>query len=253
MSAISGETGIATVTVRGSAHFGSAGYYARALAAQGKIAMVFSNSEPIVVPHNGREPLKGTNPLAFAAPTSAEPISLAMATSTTAMGWVMAAREEGRTIPATWGVDARGLATTDPREVSALLPVGGSKGYGLAFFIEIMAGVLSGSAFAGGLGNMYNDFDRPQDIGHWMLALDIEHSMPMPEFVDRIDSLTTSAHRSPSADGAGEVLVPGEPEERHRSQRLADGIEIAPSIAAELDELAVAHGLPTLESVNGRR
>ena len=37
-------------------------------AEQGAVALVVSNSEPIVVPHGGKESLLGTNPIAFAAP-----------------------------------------------------------------------------------------------------------------------------------------------------------------------------------------
>ncbi|MGO1770410.1 MAG: Ldh family oxidoreductase, partial [Microbacterium sp.] len=169
VDALSSDVGIATAVIHGSTHFGTAGFYARELARRGKVAMVVSNSEPIVVPFGGREPLLGTNPFAFAAPTSGEPISLDMATSTSAMGKVLVARAKGTEIPADWGVDASGAPTTDPDSVTALLPAGGPKGYGLGFLVEILGGVLSGAAIAGQIGNMYSDLDRPQNVGHWML------------------------------------------------------------------------------------
>ena len=94
------EHGIAAVAIHGSTHFGAAGFYARWLAGEGLVAVVTSNSEPVVVPFGGRSPLFGTNPFAFAAPTSGAPISLDMATSTSAMGKVMVAQAEGRSVPA---------------------------------------------------------------------------------------------------------------------------------------------------------
>ncbi|WP_175414196.1 Ldh family oxidoreductase [Agrococcus sp. SGAir0287] len=236
--------GVGTVVVRGSAHFGTAGTYARALAARGKVAMVVSNSEPGVVPFGGREPLLGTNPFAFAAPTSGEPVSLDMATSTSAMGKVFVARAAGTSIPDTWGVDAEGRPTTDPHAVVALLPAGGPKGYGIGFLVEILGGVLSGAAIASGIGSMYDDFSKPQDVGHWMLALDAEAFMPLGELQERMDALVAEAHAIAPAPGSDEVLVPGEPEERTRRTRLADGIALPDATVDDLVALGERFAVP---------
>lgn len=243
VAAASAELGIATAVVRGSTHFGTAGFYARELARRGKVAIVVSNSEPIVVPFGGREALLGTNPFAFAAPTGGDPISLDMATSTSAMGKVLVARAKGAPIPADWGVDADGTPTTDPDAVTALLPAGGPKGYGLAFLVEILAGVLSGAEVAGGIGNMYSDFTKPQDVGHWMVALDVERFLPLDLFLPRIEGLIASAHGTAPAPGSAGVLVPGEPEERTRQARLADGIDIPEATIAELVQLGEDSGI----------
>ncbi|GAA2173910.1 Ldh family oxidoreductase [Agrococcus versicolor] len=234
--------GVGTAVVRGSAHFGTAGTYARALAGRGKVAIVVSNSEPGVVPFGGRDPLLGTNPFAFAAPTSGDPVSLDMATSTSAMGKVFVARAAGTSIPDTWGVDADGNPTTDPDAVAALLPAGGPKGYGIGFLVEILGGVLSGAAVASGIGNMYSDLSRPQDVGHWMLALDAEAFMPLDELTARMDALVAEAHAIAPAPGFDEVLVPGEPEERTRTQRLADGIELPDATVDDLVALGERFG-----------
>lgn len=241
---LSRQTGVATAVVRGSTHFGTAGFYARWLAENGAVGVVVSNSEPIVVPHGGREALLGTNPLAFAAPTTGPPISVDMATSTSAMGRVLVAQATGEPIPATWGVDATGAPTTDANAVAALLPVGGPKGYGLGFLVEILGGVLSGSAIAHGLGNMYTDFDKPQDVGHWLLAIDIEHFLPLDAFRQRIGMLVDMAHASAPADGFARVLVPGEPEERTAEQRVRDGIPVPEATARELRELGRNYDVP---------
>lgn len=240
---LSSAQGIATAAVFGSAHFGAAGFYARELARRGKLAIVVSNSEPIVVPFGGREPLLGTNPFAFAAPTSGDPISLDMATSTSAMGKVLVARAKGTEIPPDWGVDAEGVPTTDPEAVTALLPAGGPKGYGLGFLIEILGGVLSGAAIAGGIGNMYTDLDRPQDVGHWLMALEVTRFLPLEEFIERIDGLIAEAHGTAAAPGFSQVLVPGEPEEAIRRARLVDGIELPHMVVTELAALGRTVGV----------
>lgn len=240
---VSRTSGVATAVVRGSAHFGTAGYYARWLAERGAIGIVVSNSEPIVVPHGGREPLLGTNPLAFAAPTAGAPISLDMATSTSAMGKVLLAQAAGTPIPDTWGVDAQGTPTTDPNAITALLPAGGPKGYGIGFLIEILAGVLSGAAVAGDIGHMYNDLSKPQNVGHWLLALDIAHFMPLEQFTGRIQGLVDAAHAIAPVGGFSEVMVPGEPEERTGAQRRRDGVPLADSTIEELRELGARYGV----------
>jgi len=238
------ELGSATALVRGSAHFGTAGYYARALAAAGKVAIIASNSEPAVVPFGGKSAFLGTNPLAMAAPTSGAPICLDMATSTSAFGQVIQAEAEGRTIPDTWGVDAHGAPTTNPSEVVSLLPAAGPKGYGIGFFIDVIAGILAGAAAGLEIGNMYRDFDRPQNIGHFMIALDVAGLQPMADFIARMDAFVAQAHAAEPAPGFGSVLVPGEPQERTRAERLARGIPLAAATISELQELGSRLGVP---------
>lgn len=235
--------GVATATVRGSAHFGAAGYYARSLARAGFVAMVVSNSETIVVPFGGRTALLGTNPFAFAAPGD-PPVSLDMATSTSAAGKILVAQTEGRTIPLDWGVDADGVPTSDPAKVVSLSPFGGPKGYGIAFLVEVLAGVLSGAAVGRDIGNMYQDFSKPQDVGHWMLAVDVSAHMPPADFAERMAALVGMVHSTPPAPGFDEVLVPGEPEERVRATRLADGVPVSDAVLAELVALGERFGEP---------
>ncbi|MDP9028238.1 MAG: Ldh family oxidoreductase [Actinomycetota bacterium] len=242
------ELGVAFATVRGSTHFGAAGYYARLLAAEGQVAFVVSNSEPAVVPHGGSQALLGTNPLAFAAPTGGAPVSLDMATSTVAMGKVAVALAQHEKIPADWGVDEGGKGTTDPAAVTALLPMGGPKGYGLAMIVEILGGVLSGAAIAHDLGNMYTDFERPQNVGHWMLALNIEAVMPIPMFAERMQSLIAMVRATPATDAARPVLLPGEPEDIVSAVRSADGIPLPDDTVAELSALGDRYGVPFLSA-----
>lgn len=246
-------TGIATATVRASTHFGAAGYYARWLAGHGQIAIVVSNSEPAVVPFGGRDALLGTNPFAFAAPTGGVPLSLDMATSTSAMGKVLIAQAAGASIPNTWGVDENGKPTTDANAITALLPAGGPKGYGLGFLVEILGGVLSGAAIAHNLGNMYTDFSKPQDVGHFMLAMDVERFMPLADFTARIGQLVAMAHETAPAEGFSEVLVPGEPEQRTQEQRLREGIPLPGETVEALTELGARYSVdfPAGPSRNG--
>jgi ureidoglycolate dehydrogenase (NAD+) len=244
VSSLAREHGVATAVVKHSAHFGAAGFYARMLAERGQIGMVLSNSEPIVVAHGGREALFGTNPFAFAAPAGETTISLDMATSTVAMGKVYLAASKHESIPSDWGVDAHGQPTTDPDAVMALLPMAGPKGYGISVMIEVLAGVLSGAGFGTELGSMYDDFSKPQNIGHWMLALDIEAFMPRSEFDTRIGGLVSMVRGTAPTDPARPILLPGEPEDRVQASRELEGIPLPDDTVAALRDIGRASAVP---------
>ena len=67
-------SGVAAVSVVNSHHFGAAGYYSKIAADRGVIGMVTSATRGVsMVPTFGAEPVMGTNPIAFAAPTRRQP------------------------------------------------------------------------------------------------------------------------------------------------------------------------------------
>lgn len=101
-----------------------------------------------VVPFMGKFPTLGTNPHTWSFPTTKElgfPLCIDWATSTVAMGRVQQLKREGGTLPPDSAVDKEGNATTDPHEVSALLPFGRHKGYGLSLVNELTAAYIGGS------------------------------------------------------------------------------------------------------------
>ncbi len=242
-ASIAKELGVAAVTVSESAHFGAAGYFARQLASEGFFSFVVSNSEPIVVPFGGKKSLLGTNPLAFAAPTESGVVSVDMATSQAAMGKVYGARLANTPIPNDWGVDENGQPTTDPHAVQALLPAGGPKGYALGFFVEMLSAVLSGSAIGHNVGNMYDDFSKTQNVGHFFLAISIDGFMPRAEFERRAEGLIALAHDVEPADPDRPVLVPGEPELMTAKSRQEQGIPLSDGVVGELTELGDSLGV----------
>src|SRR5690625_967205 len=180
----------------------------------------------------------------MAATTRGDPVCLDMATSTTAFGQVIQAEAEGRDIPDTWGVDSQGEPTTDPSQVVSLLPAAGPKGYGIGFFIDVIAGILAGATAGIAIGIMYRHFDRPQDVGHFMIALAVSHFQPMADLIARMDAFVAQAHSAAPAPGFDSVPVPGEPLERVRAERLAQGIPLPDATIAELQELGAEQEVP---------
>jgi ureidoglycolate dehydrogenase (NAD+) len=239
--ALAREHGTGVALVRHSSHYGAAGYYTMRAARQGLVAMSTTNADPLVVPFGGLEPALGTNPIAFAAPTTDGVFDLDMATSQVAINRIYNARDEGRPIPPDWGVDAQGRPTTDPARVHAAVPLGGYKGYGLALMVEILSAALAGAGITHAAGKLYGADDEPQDIGHFHLAIDPDHTVGRHRFEATISALIAEMRAIPPT--GEEVLVPGDPEARTRTEREQDGIPIEPALWRTLTTLGTELGV----------
>lgn len=254
--------GIGVVGVVNSHHFGAAGAYARIASARGVIGLVTSSAQGIsMVPTRAAMPVLGTNPLAFAAPAKRnKPFVLDMATTTVAAGKVKVHHLNDAPLPAGWVVDGKSQAVTDPHEGNAyvferkeggITPLGGTenqgsaKGYGLAMMVHILGGALVGAAFSPVHKRTWTP-DKPQNIGHFFLALDPKAFREEGEFEAELDTILDVLHATPPADPAEPVLVPGEPEDIMRAKRLTEGIPVPDSLDALIRGICERCGAPYL-------
>ncbi|SEN20410.1 Malate/lactate/ureidoglycolate dehydrogenase, LDH2 family [Paracoccus alcaliphilus] len=235
-TAMAREHGMGMTFVRRSTHFGMAANYLLQATDAGLAAFVFTNASRAMPIWGGREPFLGTSPFAFAAPCGDQPVVLDMALSVVARGKVRRAAARGEAIPEGWALDAEGNPTTDARKgyEGVVLPLAGAKGSGLALMMEIVAGVMSGAAFGGAVGNQYNDFDAPQDVGHCFIAFRPDLFDGPEEYRTRMEALRHRAKDQPRAAGVAEILLPGEIEARTTQARRRDGIRIDPEDLAAL-------------------
>lgn len=123
------------------------------------------------------------------------------------MGKVMIMGQRGESVPSGWAVDHEGRETRVLAEVRALLPAAGAKDYGLGAWVDVLAGVLSGASFGRDIGNMYRDFDRPQDVGHFVLALKVAYFLAGADFEARLARLGEMLTAAQPAPGVHEVLL----------------------------------------------
>lgn len=224
---IARESGVGMVGVINSSHCGALSYYVNQAADHNMVGLAMSNTDKAVVPFGGKKPFFGTNPLAFGFPArNKKHVILDMATSVVAYGKVLHAKENGKSIPADWAVDAEGRSITDPAKYFALMPFGGPKGFGLALVVDIFAGILTGSAFGPHVSLMYGDYGQKRKLGQFFCAVNIESFTETEMFLDSMDSLIEELHAVPAAEGFSQVLVPGEPESMLEKQRLEQGIPI---------------------------
>jgi ureidoglycolate dehydrogenase (NAD+) len=249
-------SGVAFVVVRNSCHFGAAGYYASLAAAEGQIGIAVSNDVPSVAAPGSLGAVLGSNPFAFAAPSGhAGDLLLDISTAEAAGGKVAAAAAEGKSVPTTWLVDSEGQPTGDPtlfiRQKAALAPMAGHKGYGLALMIEVLSGVLSGSALRDRVGIwMLDPMDQPTDHSHAFLAINPNVFLGIDAFLARQDGLFSGIRGLPTARGIDHLKIPGEIEEGKRKKALAEGIQFPAEVLRLLRVAAEENGCPIPSFLN---
>ncbi|MGG5819075.1 Ldh family oxidoreductase [Falsiroseomonas sp. HW251] len=251
--------GIGAVGVFNSHHFGAAGYYARLATERGLLAMVTSSARGVlVVPTRGAIPVLGTNPIAFAAPAGRNrPLVLDIATSTVAANKVKVYDLHGRTLPEGWVTDEAGRSVTDAamamdylyrRAEGGLTPLGGTaeagghKGYGLALMAQILGATLTGGSFSPLRESRRSRADEPDNVGHFFMAVDPRAFRPPGAFEDDMDAMINVLHGTPPANPDQPVLVPGEPEDLARAERLRDGIPIPPALDRHVRDICARCG-----------
>lgn len=251
---------VGAVSVFNSHHFGAAGYYAAIAAEHGMLGLVTSTSRVVsVVPTRSAVPLLGTNPLAFAAPARRNrPFLLDMSTSTVAVNKIRAYDHHRKPLPAGWVLDGEGQSVRDAgaavelvlrEERGGVTPLGGTselsshKGYGLGVMVQLLAGALGGASFSP-IRNRTQAGADPDNIGHFILAIDPKAFRPDGAFQDAVDEAIDVFHGARPVDPGLPVLVAGDPEEQARRERLQTGIPIPPALQEKLRAVCERSGVP---------
>lgn len=227
--------GVALLAIRNSHHFGALWPDVEPFAREGLVALMMVNSYAWVVPHGGRKPVYGTNPIAFAAPRAGgEPLVFDQATSALANGDLQIAAREKRAVPEGSGLDREGRPTTDPRAIlegGALLPFGGYKGSAIAMMVEIMGAALTGGNFSFEVDwSAYPGAATPW-TGQVLILIDPERGAVRP-FAERVEVLVQRLR------DAGQDRLPADRRYANRRRAEAEGIPIGQEDYERLVKLA---------------
>lgn len=235
------------VSVRNSNHYGAAAYYAEMACPHDMIGLSFTiGGINHMVPWGGAEARLGNNPFAVAFPAENDhPVVLDMACSVAARGKIIVAAKEGQPIPADWAVGPDGQPTTDAVEAlkGFVQPVGGPKGYALTLTIGLLSTMLSGAAFGSEVTHMYEDFERPQNIGHLFGVLPIALFEDIAVYRRRMRQAIAEIRGARRAPGVAQIYLPGEREALSLAERRRNGIPIGVGVIAELEELGARYGV----------
>jgi LDH2 family malate/lactate/ureidoglycolate dehydrogenase len=238
--ALAKEYGAAAAGVVHCNHVGRLGEYPERAARQGVLLFATCGSvgeSGTAAPFGGRRGVLGTNPIAIGLPAGERPpLIVDFATTVVAEGKVQVARAKGATLPPGALLDKHGRPTTDPNDLydgGTMLTFGGHKGFGLALAAAVLSQGLTGSR-----GSFF------------LWAVDTGAFTPVADYGRRVDWMIAQVKAVPPAAGFSEVLVPGEPEQRERARREAEGIPVPEAtweaIARTAAELGVADALPAL-------
>lgn len=254
------EHGLGAVAVRNSSHFGVAGYYPLLAAREGMVGLCVTNAHPSTAPTFGVKPMLGTNPIAIAAPTDEPfPFMFDAATSIVPRGKIEVAARAIKSIPEGWVINKDGVSATETSSMIeemnlgnvALLPVGGlgdlmggHKGYGLATMVEIFSAAFQDGTYLWGLTDTDEDGNQQfLRIGHFFLAMDIEHFIPLATFEKITGNILRDLRKSPVSPTQSRIFTAGEKEYYHSQKVLAEGVEIPSAIQKNLLTLKSELGL----------
>lgn len=232
--------GVGCVGLYKCQHVGCVGLFTEMIARENMVGLAMcsgaAQSGHWVAPWGGREGRTGTNPIAFAAPTSGNPILVDVATSTVSEGKVRYTRDCGEKLPDKWVLNSDGVSTDDPNALygdpgGAILPLGGLLGY-KGFGFSVIAGVLSSFL----IGAAHHRMGRESN-NMWIIALDIGAFMDPEDFRADLDGYVEYARSSKPAAGSDGVVMPGDFDFAREKAGLEDGIPVPDEIWSQIEAL----------------
>ncbi len=205
------QTGIGMIGVKNSGHYGLSGYYAEQATKKNLIAMIYTNAPPAIAPHGSLKTLFGTNPICFGAPVGSKiPFILDTSMSVINRGKIRVAARNNKKIPEGVALDKFGKPTTDAKKAlsGVQLPIASFRGSGLAWMVDILSGVLTGSNHAGRVRDPFDDFSGPQNVGHLFIVF--KSNLFVKNFSKRIKENVRKVKKLPKIKGIKEIVYPGE-------------------------------------------
>lgn len=185
-----------------------------------------------------KKKLFGTNPICFGSPTTSKiPFILDTSVSEINRGKIRVAAKTGKKIPIGVALDKFGKSTTDAKKalLGVQLPLGGFRGSGLAWMVDILSGVMTGSNHGGKVKDPFDDFSGPQNVGHMFIT--IRPNLFVGNFSQRIKENIRRVKRLPKIKGVKEILYPGQNKFKRFKKNLNKKIYISESIKKDLEYL----------------
>ena len=229
------QTGIGMIGVKNSGHYGLSGYYAEQATKKNLIAMIYTNAPPAIAPHGSLKTLFGTNPICFGAPVGSKiPFILDTSMSVINRGKIRVAARNNKKIPEGVALDKFGKPTTDAKKAlsGVQLPIASFRGSGLAWMVDILSGVLTGSNHAGRVRDPFDDFSGPQNVGHLFIVF--KSNLFVKNFNKRIKENVSKVKKLPKIKGVKEIVYPGENKSKRFNINKNKKIKLSDTIRKDL-------------------
>ena len=232
------KTGIGMVAVKNSGHYGLSGYYAEQAVKKNLVTMIYTSAPPAIAPYGAVKSLFGTNPICFATPTGTKiPFILDTSISMINRGKIRFAARNNTKIPEGVALDKFGKPTTDAKKAleGVQLPIASFRGSGLAWMVDILSGVLTGSNHAGRIKDPFDDFSGPQNIGH--LFITFKTNLFVNNYNSRIKDNIKRIKRLPKIKGVKNIMYPGENKFKRFKTNKKKDIKISVMLKKDLEIL----------------
>ena len=232
------KTGIGMVGVKNSGHYGLSGYYAEQAVKKDLIVLIFTNAPPAVAPYGASKSLFGTNPICFGTPTGRKiPFILDTSISMINRGKIRLAEKNNQKIPKGVALDKFGNPTTNAKKAlnGVQLPIGGFRGSGLAWMVDILSGVLTGGNHGGKVKDPFDDFTGPQNVGH--LFITFKKNLFQKNFNERIINNIQTIQKLPKVNGIKKILYPGQNKYFRFKKNIKKEIRITNILKKDLSDL----------------
>ena len=231
------KTGFGLVGIKNSGHYGLSGYYVEKAVKKDLLTFAFTNAPPAIAPHGGKKTIFGTNPICFGSPTNNNiPFILDTSMSVINRGKIRVAAKLNKSIPKGVALDKFGNQTTNAKEAlsGVQLPIGGFRGSGLAWMVDILTGVFVGSAHSGKVRDPFDDFGGPQNIGHLFMAF--KNNLFVKNYKQQIEVNINRIKNIPKIKGE-KIYYPGERKFFRKKINSKRTIKFPSSIKKDLDNL----------------
>ena len=232
------KTGIGLVAIKKSGHYGLSSFYAERAVNNKLMVFCFTNAPAALAPHGAKKSLFGTNPICFGVPTGGVPFIFDASTSMINRGVIRRAEKLGLKIPYGVALNKQGKITTNAKEAlrGTQLPIASFKGSGLAWMVDILSGVFTGSSHGGKTKDPFDDFSGPQNMGHLFITINPKIFIGS-RFIKEIKKNIKLVKKLPKAKGFSNILYPGERKNKTYKKNLNKDISIPPKILKEMEKL----------------
>jgi LDH2 family malate/lactate/ureidoglycolate dehydrogenase len=232
------KTGIGLVAIKRSGHYGLSSFYAQQAVKNNLLVFCFTNAPAALAPYGAKKSLFGTNPICFGVPTGKTPFILDASTSIINRGKIRRASKLGKKIPYGVALDKFGNITTDANKAlkGTQLPIATFKGSGLAWMVDILSGVITGSSHSGKTKDPFDDFSGPQNMGHLFITINPKIFVGK-NFLKEMKINVSRVKRLPKAKGFSSILYPGERKNKTYRKNMNKDISIPSKILKEINEL----------------
>lgn len=234
MGRLAGRFGISIGTISRSDHIGALGVHAVNAGLGHLVVLAFSNANALALTPAGDRVLFGTNPFSLVTGSGDSLVYIDSSSTQFTMNRVKMYGELELELPEGVARDTNFESTTDPNLAKYLEPLGGHKGFALAYLVEVMTSGITNSPHSFEIPDMYSvSTGEIRQLSHTFIAID-------SSFFGLDPVVQSPGQQTERIVGSGNPTeLPGRRERQIERERLATGIPVSPYTLNQWESLGV--------------